>query len=99
MLRALDEYEIGGVTTLLGFHRALLSHPCFVGGATCHGIVESQELPERPVGLVVGTPRVGATAAPAGSTTVSFAARSTGGASTSGCRAGAPVRRSGPPAP
>ena len=27
MLRALDEFEIGGVTTLLGFHRALLSHP------------------------------------------------------------------------
>src|SRR5215210_5577580 len=27
MLRALDEYEIGGVETLLGFHRALLTHP------------------------------------------------------------------------
>ena len=27
MLRALDEFEIGGVTTLLGFHRALLSAP------------------------------------------------------------------------
>ena len=47
MLRALDEYEIGGVTTLLGFHRALLRHPCFVDGATCHGIVESEELAER----------------------------------------------------
>ena len=32
MLRALDEFEIGGVTTLLGFHRALLRHPCFVDG-------------------------------------------------------------------
>ena len=32
MLRALDEFEIGGVTTLLGFHRALLAHPCFVAG-------------------------------------------------------------------
>jgi acetyl-CoA/propionyl-CoA carboxylase biotin carboxyl carrier protein len=47
MLRALDEYEIGGITTLLGFHRALLEHPCFVEGATCHGVVESQELAER----------------------------------------------------
>ncbi len=47
MLRALDEFEIGGVTTLLGFHRALLSHPCFVDGATCHGIVESEQLAER----------------------------------------------------
>src|SRR6266496_1454764 len=47
MLRALDEYEIGGVTTLVGFHRALLAHPCFVAGETCHGIVESKELAER----------------------------------------------------
>ena len=30
MLRALGEFEIGGVKTLVGFHRALLSHPCFV---------------------------------------------------------------------
>jgi acetyl-CoA/propionyl-CoA carboxylase biotin carboxyl carrier protein len=44
MLRALDEFEIGGVTTLLGFHRALLRHPCFVAGETCHGVVESEEL-------------------------------------------------------
>jgi acetyl-CoA/propionyl-CoA/long-chain acyl-CoA carboxylase, biotin carboxylase, biotin carboxyl carrier protein len=47
MLRALDEYEIGGVTTLLGFHRALLEHACFIAGQTCHGIVESKELAER----------------------------------------------------
>jgi acetyl-CoA/propionyl-CoA carboxylase, biotin carboxylase, biotin carboxyl carrier protein len=47
MLRALEEYEIGGITTLLGFHRALLEHQCFVEGATCHGVVESQELAER----------------------------------------------------
>ena len=47
MLRALDEYEIGGVTTLLGFHRALLQHACFIAGQTCHGVVESKELAER----------------------------------------------------
>jgi len=47
MLRALDEYEVGGVTTLLGFHRALLEHPCFVSGETCHGVVESKELAGR----------------------------------------------------
>jgi acetyl-CoA/propionyl-CoA carboxylase biotin carboxyl carrier protein len=40
MLRALAEYEIGGVTTLLSFHRALLEHPCFVAGETCFGLVE-----------------------------------------------------------
>jgi len=47
MLRALGEYEIGGVTTLLGFHQALLEHPCFVAGETCHGVVESKELAKR----------------------------------------------------
>jgi acetyl-CoA/propionyl-CoA carboxylase biotin carboxyl carrier protein len=46
MLRALDEYEIGGITTLLGFHRALLRRPCFVAGETCHGVIESEELAE-----------------------------------------------------
>jgi acetyl-CoA/propionyl-CoA carboxylase, biotin carboxylase, biotin carboxyl carrier protein len=47
MLRALGEYRIEGVATLLGFHRALLEHPCFAGGATCHGVVESEELANR----------------------------------------------------
>jgi acetyl-CoA/propionyl-CoA carboxylase biotin carboxyl carrier protein len=41
MLRALDEFWIEGPTTLIGFHRALLSHPCFVAGETCAGVVES----------------------------------------------------------
>jgi len=59
MLRALDEFVIEGPTTLLGFHKALLSHDCFVRGETCHGIVESSELAARaaelqprPVGAV-----------------------------------------------
>jgi acetyl-CoA/propionyl-CoA/long-chain acyl-CoA carboxylase, biotin carboxylase, biotin carboxyl carrier protein len=47
MLRALGEFEVGGITTLLGFHRALLEHACFTQGATCHGVVESEELAER----------------------------------------------------
>jgi acetyl-CoA/propionyl-CoA carboxylase biotin carboxyl carrier protein len=47
MLRALGEYQIGGVKTLIGFHKALLSHPCFVAGETCHGVVESPELAAR----------------------------------------------------
>jgi acetyl-CoA/propionyl-CoA carboxylase biotin carboxyl carrier protein len=51
MLRALQEYEVGGITTLLGFHRALLEHPCFVEAATCHGVVESEELAERAAEL------------------------------------------------
>jgi acetyl-CoA/propionyl-CoA carboxylase biotin carboxyl carrier protein len=51
MLRALDEFEIGGLPTLLGFHRALLSHPEFVAGGTGHGIVESEELAARAAEL------------------------------------------------
>ena len=47
MLRALSEFEIGGVASLLGFHQALLGHPCFVAGETCHGLVESEELAEQ----------------------------------------------------
>jgi len=46
MLRALGEYEIEGIETLVGFHRALLAHACFAAGETCHGVVESKELAE-----------------------------------------------------
>jgi acetyl-CoA/propionyl-CoA carboxylase, biotin carboxylase, biotin carboxyl carrier protein len=46
MLRALAEFEIGGVKSLLGFHQALLGHPCFIDGTTCHGLVESEQLAE-----------------------------------------------------
>ncbi|MDQ3066789.1 MAG: carbamoyl phosphate synthase, partial [Actinomycetota bacterium] len=51
MLRALDEFEIGGPPTLLGFHRALLTEPCFIAGETCHGLVESEELATRAAAL------------------------------------------------
>jgi acetyl-CoA/propionyl-CoA carboxylase biotin carboxyl carrier protein len=47
MLRALEEFVIEGPTNLLGFHRALLETPCFVSGATCNGVVESDELARR----------------------------------------------------
>jgi acetyl-CoA/propionyl-CoA/long-chain acyl-CoA carboxylase, biotin carboxylase, biotin carboxyl carrier protein len=47
MLRALDEFELAGTQTLLGFHKALLSHPCFIAGETCHGTVESEEIAVR----------------------------------------------------
>ncbi len=51
MLRALDEFVIEGPKTLLGFHKALLSHQCFVRGETCHGLVESEELAARAAEL------------------------------------------------
>jgi len=47
MLRALSEFEIGGVSTLVGFHRALLEHECFASGKTCRGVTESEELAKR----------------------------------------------------
>jgi acetyl-CoA/propionyl-CoA carboxylase biotin carboxyl carrier protein len=51
MLRALDEFVIAGPKTLLGFHKALLEHECFVRGETCHGLVESAELAARAAEL------------------------------------------------
>ena len=65
MLRALEEFELGGVPSLLGFHRALLEHPCFVAGTTCHGVVESEELARRAEELAAEGRRPGAPASSA----------------------------------
>jgi acetyl-CoA/propionyl-CoA carboxylase biotin carboxyl carrier protein len=51
MLRALDEFVIEGPKTLLGFHKALLEHECFVRGETCDGVIESAELAARAAEL------------------------------------------------
>jgi acetyl-CoA/propionyl-CoA carboxylase, biotin carboxylase, biotin carboxyl carrier protein len=59
MLRALREFEIDGVHTLLGFHAALLEHPCFIAGETCHGVVESDELARRADEQVTLSHKVG----------------------------------------
>jgi acetyl-CoA/propionyl-CoA carboxylase biotin carboxyl carrier protein len=61
MLRALDEFVIEGPATLLGFHKALLSHECFIRGETCEGLVESEELAARAAEL--DAPRLGSGAA------------------------------------
>ncbi len=64
MLRALDEYVIEGPRTLIGFHKALLSHPCFAAGESCHGVVESEQLAARAseldggAALAPGTPGI-----------------------------------------
>jgi acetyl-CoA/propionyl-CoA carboxylase biotin carboxyl carrier protein len=64
MLRALDEYRIEGVTTLLGFHRALLRNQCFVRDGACHGVVESEKLAKEaeqlshPATTLAGSPDV-----------------------------------------
>ncbi|MBA3735936.1 MAG: acetyl-CoA carboxylase biotin carboxylase subunit, partial [Actinobacteria bacterium] len=60
MLRALDEFEIEGVKTLIGFHKALLTHPCFIDGETCHGLVESELMAARAAELDIGRQAIGA---------------------------------------
>ncbi|MFL5950913.1 MAG: acetyl-CoA carboxylase biotin carboxylase subunit [Gaiellaceae bacterium] len=56
MLRALDELQVEGVKTLIGFHKALLTHPCFIEGETCHGLVESELMAARAAEFANGTP-------------------------------------------
>ncbi len=43
MLRALDEYEIGGLTTLLPFHRKLLATEQWDRGETCRDLLEDPD--------------------------------------------------------
>ncbi len=43
MLRALDEYEIGGLTTLIPFHKAILATEQWVGGETCRDLMEDRD--------------------------------------------------------
>ncbi len=43
MLRALGEYEIGGLTTLIPFHKALLATEQWAKGETCRDLMEDRE--------------------------------------------------------
>ena len=43
MLRALDEYEIEGLTTLIPFHNALLATEQWANGETCRDLVEDKD--------------------------------------------------------
>src|SRR5204862_5191492 len=43
MLRALDEYEVGGLTTLIPFHKALLRSEQWQRGETCRDLVDDPE--------------------------------------------------------
>jgi len=43
MLRALDEYEVGGLTTLIPFHKALLATDQWRDGETCRDLMEDRE--------------------------------------------------------
>jgi acetyl-CoA/propionyl-CoA carboxylase, biotin carboxylase, biotin carboxyl carrier protein len=60
MLRALDEYEIGGVTTLIPFHKALLDSKQWANGETCRDLVSDREwlkalAPEEKAEAAVGS--------------------------------------------
>ena len=60
MLRALDEFEIAGVTTLVDFHRALVGSEEFARAGSCRGIVDDPSTAMEAVsdapGTVVGAP-------------------------------------------
>src|SRR4051794_4539743 len=43
MIRALDEYEVGGVTTLIPFHSALLATEQWANGETCRDLVGDRD--------------------------------------------------------
>jgi acetyl-CoA/propionyl-CoA carboxylase biotin carboxyl carrier protein len=43
MLRALDEYEVGGLTTLIPFHKALLATDQWRSGETCRDLMEDRD--------------------------------------------------------
>jgi acetyl-CoA/propionyl-CoA carboxylase, biotin carboxylase, biotin carboxyl carrier protein len=43
MLRALDEYEIEGITTLIPFHKALLATKQWAKGETCRDLTEDRD--------------------------------------------------------
>jgi acetyl-CoA/propionyl-CoA carboxylase biotin carboxyl carrier protein len=43
MLRALDEYEVGGLTTLIPFHKAILATRQWADGETCRDLMEDPE--------------------------------------------------------
>ncbi|MBJ7331838.1 MAG: acetyl-CoA carboxylase biotin carboxylase subunit [Solirubrobacteraceae bacterium] len=54
MLRALSEYEIEGLTTLIPFHQTILATEDWAKGSTCHDLLEDKEwlkstAPEVPV--------------------------------------------------
>jgi acetyl-CoA/propionyl-CoA carboxylase biotin carboxyl carrier protein len=43
MLRALDEYEVGGLTTLIPFHKAILDTKQWQKGETCRDLIEDKK--------------------------------------------------------
>jgi len=63
MLRALDEYEIGGLTTLIPFHKAILATKQWADGETCRDLIGDRKWLK---GL---EPEAASSASPAGAAT------------------------------
>jgi acetyl-CoA/propionyl-CoA/long-chain acyl-CoA carboxylase, biotin carboxylase, biotin carboxyl carrier protein len=57
MLRALEEYEIGGLKTLIPFHAALLQTEQWANGETCRDLLEDKEWLKALAFPKVETPR------------------------------------------
>jgi acetyl-CoA/propionyl-CoA/long-chain acyl-CoA carboxylase, biotin carboxylase, biotin carboxyl carrier protein len=56
MLRALDEYEVGGLTTLIPFHRAILATEQWANGETCRDLMEDRDWLKSTAPEEVATP-------------------------------------------
>jgi acetyl-CoA/propionyl-CoA carboxylase biotin carboxyl carrier protein len=58
MLRALGEYEIGGLTTLIPFHRAILATEQWNRGETCRDLMEDRDWLKSTAPEAVAAPAV-----------------------------------------
>jgi len=58
MLRALGEYEVGGLTTLIPFHSAILATEQWANGETCRDLMEDRDWLKTTAPAEVGAPEV-----------------------------------------
>jgi acetyl-CoA/propionyl-CoA carboxylase, biotin carboxylase, biotin carboxyl carrier protein len=56
MLRALGEFEVGGVATLIPLHRAIMAHPDFAAGGTMRDFVEGGGFAGEAQAVAAGAP-------------------------------------------
>ncbi|MSO43766.1 MAG: acetyl-CoA carboxylase biotin carboxylase subunit [Thermoleophilia bacterium] len=56
MLRALDEFVVEGITTLIPFHQWLLREPAFIDGGACHAAMTAMTEANTPLPVRHGAP-------------------------------------------
>jgi acetyl-CoA/propionyl-CoA carboxylase biotin carboxyl carrier protein len=59
MIRALGEYEIGGLKTLIPFHKAILATEQWARAQTCRDLIEDREWLKRTAAEPAGAPAAG----------------------------------------